>query len=137
MNQKSSAPGWLLLLAVILTVLGAIQANNNDDQPTPPPPPDEVKGSYVVLLEQLNERTPYTAKVAEQFAMNESKGVRDLHWRVYDADQPSAAGLIGAATEIPLPVLMVVSPNTTLLGAWPLPPTLEGIDARVKEATGL
>lgn len=133
---------WVAI-AVMLGVLGCFlpaQKGCEFSSPIPIPIPidDEVdpaktEGSWVVVVEQVEARTPAQAQVMAGKVW-QGLAARGLKFRHYDADASDAQQYLPMVGN--LPGVLIIGPDGLLLKKLPLPATVEELDAAIKEATG-
>lgn len=76
---------------------------------------DPKPGSWVVILEESEDRTPEVAKLIADATWLDGIKARQAKFRVYDDDQPEAASYVRAAGD-KRPAVLIVAPDGTLLG---------------------
>lgn len=126
------------VVGVLLIVLGLYQHfSGSIVVPIPSPIPSPKPGSWVVLVEETQERSSDTAKLLSDGQWMESLKARQLKFRAYDDDQPESATYVPIANAAGLPAVVVVSPEGVVLASFKLPSDRAELDRRIKEATGL
>lgn len=120
----------------LFVVLSRVLSNGGIDiLPTPIPSPKP--GSWVVLVEETQDRNNDTAKLLADSQWMEALKARQLKFRAYDDDQPEAASYLPTANTVGLPAVIVVAPDGKVLGSFKLPSDRAELDRRIKEAAGL
>ena len=126
------------VVGVLLIVLGIYQHfSGSVVVPIPSPIPSPKPGSWVVLVEETEDRTSDVAKLMADGAWMASLESRQLKFRLYDDDQPEAASYVPIANRTGLPAVVVVAPDGAVLGSFKLPADRPELDRLIKEATGL
>lgn len=113
-----------------------------DPSPSPLPTPDPIvtyPGSWILVIRQTEKLDADWAIMkgdAKYWSELESRG---LHWRYYDDEDDDAKRYVERLTtmRVPIPALVIISNNGTLLLAQPCPSTVDQLDALVKKSTGL
>ena len=132
-------PKWVPIALVLFGIGVAIAPTDGCNLPIPIPivdpvvDPAKTEGSYVVVIEQTEDRTPAIAKLLGQDLKTELEA-RGLRYRAYDVDSDEAKPYKTIATT--LPYLLVMLPDGKILASKPLPLPKSAFDAAVKEATG-
>ena len=146
---RASRIAWLALaIAVVgLFLPGGIDF---DKLPIPIPPfvepapvvdPADTEGSWVVVIEQTEQRTPEQATLMRNTPYWDSLKARGLNWRHYDYDSDDAKDYRETAKEVGMPAVAIVQGRANkdgehkLLAKFKLPAQAE-LDAKIKEATG-
>jgi len=124
-------------------VVGDIKpAPNPTPGPTPdplPPKPDPVvdmKGHFVVLIEETEDRYkyPYLINIISAKGYWDGLEKRGLLFMPYDRDNKDVAAYRADAEAVGLPAILIVSPKGVVLKAKQCPPTTTGIDDMLKES---
>lgn len=99
--------------------------------------PTKTEGSWVVVIEETEDRTPEVAKVLTNdkfWAGLESRGLR---YRIMDVSTDEARPYRALSDKLGIPCVLVIAvPDGTVLAEEKLPGTLDGLDAIVSKATG-
>lgn len=117
-----------------------------DSLPIPIPPfveplvdPAKTEGSWVVVVEQTEARTPAQAKLMRDLPYWQSIEKRGLKWRHYDYDADDAKAYRALADTVGKPAVAIVGGQGELQGKvlakFPLP-AKEQLDTKIKEVTG-
>lgn len=101
--------------------------------------PAKTEGSWVVVVEQTEDRTPDVARILSNINYWKSFEKRGLKWRHYDYDADEAEAYRPKADEVGLPATIIVGGKGDILGkvlaAFRLPTDLEVLDTKVTKAT--
>ena len=101
--------------------------------------PVKTEGSWVILIEETEDRNVDTAKVIGDLAYWRSLNDRGLNWRHYDDDASEAKPFLKLAESVGYPAVLIIGAKDSLagklLGREKLT-TKESLDALVKKATG-
>ena len=150
--QPLPAPPWkpsMALVALLVAIAGLFSPGGIDFDklpiPKPIPPfvepkvdPAKTEGSWVVVVEQTEQRTPEVAKLLRDLPWWQSLEARGLKWRHYDYDAADAVGYRKLADDVGLPAVAIVGGAGELSGkvlAKFKLPTKDALDAKIKEAT--
>lgn len=139
----------MALVALIVAIAGLFFPGGIDFDklpiPKPIPPfvepvvdPAKTEGSWVVVIEQTEQRTPEVAKLLRDFPWWQSLEARGLKWRHYDYDATDATAYRKLADEVGLPAVAIVGGTGELSGkvlAKFALTTKDALDAKIKEAT--
>lgn len=143
-------PAWkpsLALVALVVAVAGLFMPGELrfEKLPIPIPPfveplvdPAKTEGSWVVIVEQTEQRTPEQAKLMRDTAWWLSLEKRGLKWRHYDYDSADAVAYRKLADEVGMPTALVILGKGDVgkvLSKVKLT-TKEALDAKIKEVTG-
>lgn len=151
--QPTPAPSWkpsMALVALLVAIAGLFFPGGIDFDklpiPKPIPPfvepvvdPAKTEGSWVVVIEQTEQRTPEQAKLLRDLPWWQSLEARGLKWRHYDYDAADAVAYRKQADEVGLPAVAIVGGTGELSGnvlAKFKLPAKDALDAKIKEATG-
>lgn len=111
-------------------------------KPVPPPVPPDPKPTpvitgdlWVILVEEVSERTLVTAKIVSDVAFWQRMSAAKVHFRVYDKDEPAAIskGYVKVASTVGLPALLVLDKDGDVVKAVPRPKDTAAIEALLKE----
>jgi hypothetical protein len=159
--EPQPAPEWkpsLALVALLVAIAGLFLPGGIDfdkipdpkpvppfvePEPTPTPTPvvdpAKTEGSWVVVVEQTEQRTLEQAKLLRDTQYWQSLEARGLNWRHYDYDAADAAKYRKLADEVGMPAVFVVGGKGELLSKvlakFPLT-TKDATDAKIREVTG-
>lgn len=147
LDTVKKLPWQWITLAIAAAGLFLPFANCNCDAlPIPVPPfveplvdPAKTEGSWVVVVEETEQRTPAIAKVLGDTNWWRSLEQRELKWRHYDEDAVEAKPYQAIAGEVGLPAVIVIGGQGELSGkvlAKFRLATRDELDAKIKEATG-
>jgi hypothetical protein len=99
----------------------------------------KTEGSWVIVVEQTEQRTPEQSKLMRDLPYWQSLSGRGLKWRHYDYDADDAKPYQTLADAVGMPAVFVVGGQGELIGKvldeFPLP-AKDALDAKIKEATG-
>lgn len=138
---------WVILAIAILGLLLPPSGGwKFDSLPIPVPPfveptidPAKTEGSWVVIVEQTEQRTPDQAKLMRDTPYWQSLESRGLKWRHYDYDADDAADYRKLADAVGMPAVAIVGGQGELLSKvlakFPLADK-DKLDAKIKEVTG-
>lgn len=133
MSRRAIANAAAVLLLVILAWRafgGSLPIPDIAPRPVNPRP-----GSWVVIVEESEERSPEVAKLIADATWLDGIRARQAKFRVYDDDQAEAASFVRAAGAT-RPAVLIVAPDGTLLGVSG-DVTRPAIDALLKSKAGL
>jgi len=103
--------------------------------PTPPNPSPVVdRGAWVLILEESDSRTEAVAKFSGS-ELSEGLAGRGLNYRIYDDDADEAKDLVAIAKSVPW--VIIVDRNGKPLSDFSFPATVQELDAKIKQVTGL
>jgi hypothetical protein len=136
------------LLALLVAIAGLFLPGGIDFDrlPIPVPPfdnvapvvdPADTEGSWVVVVEQTEQRTLEQAKLLRDTQYWQSLETRGLNWRHYDYDSADAKAYRAQADAVGMPAVVIVLGKGDVgkvLAKFPLPAKDE-LDAKIKEAT--
>lgn len=143
-------PAWkpsLAMVALVVAIAGLFMPGgiSFDKLPIPIPPfveplvdPAKTEGSWVVVVEQTEQRTPEQAKLMRDTAWWLSLEKRGLWHRPYDYDSPDAVPYRKLADEVGMPMVLIILGKGDVgkvLGKDKLT-TKEALDAKIKKVTG-
>lgn len=110
-----------------------------DVSPEPKPKPVVSGPLYLVLVEELDERTPATAKLVNDVAFWTRMKARQVYFRPYDQDEPAAKekGYVEAATKanVGLPALILLDKDGDVIWVKPRPKDTAAVEALVREVS--
>ncbi len=127
--MKSLGPVFLIVVGFLLVLAGPAI-----DRLLPQP---EHPDSWVIVVEQTEDRSPVVARLQSDTNWWENLESRRLHWRFYDADSPDAEQYAERVKESGTPALLIVATDGTVLDSRPLPATIDGLDQIVTSVTGM
>ena len=135
MNRQTIAN----IVALALVAIAILRATGGGGVlPIPiPVPPSPKPGSWVVLIEETEDRTDEIAKLINDQRWLDSLTAKQLKFRSYDDDQPEARSYAQAIQSLGVPAVVIVSPAGDVLGKFKFPAKREDLDRLIKEATGL
>lgn len=113
-----------------------------DPKPDPPPTPIDIsktEGAWVLIIEQTEARSTEAAKLMRDLPYWQSLETRGLKWRHYDYDSDDAKPYRPLADEVGMPAVIVIGGQGELVGkvlAEFSLPSKDGLDEKIKEATG-
>jgi hypothetical protein len=107
------------------------------------PDPAKTEGSWVIVVEQTEARTPAIARIMSDTPYWQSLIARGLNWRHYDADAADAEPFAALANKVGLPAVLILggkgftdaNGKGIVYAKFPLT-TKEALDTGIKEATG-
>lgn len=136
MQQWSKYAPLILIAIGLLGFSGQLQGCNFEQLPIPSPGPDPAvtEGSWIVVIEETDARTPAVTKVLTNDAYWLGLKSRGLKFRFYDIDGDHDYKPL--AKEVGVPAMAIVHPTGKVLGKQRLPETIELVDTAVKKATG-
>ena len=144
-NVISEAPLQWDDESVTVTVGNSPTPNPGPDpepEPTPDPSPIDIaktEGSWILIIEQTENRSLETAKLIRDIPFWQSVQARGLNPRPYDYDAPEAKPYRATADAAGMPVVIIVGGQGELKGhvlaTFPLPGKA-ALDAKIKEVTG-
>ena len=108
-----------------------------DVSPEPKPKPVVSGDLYLVLIEELDDRTLATSKFVNDVAYWRGAKAKGIHFRPYDRDEPEATrkGFLDAAAKanVPLPALLLLDADGDVIWVKPRPKDTAAVDALLKE----
>lgn len=138
----------LAMVALLLAVAGLFMPMGEGGWklPIPVPPfveptvdPAKTEGSWVVVVEQTEQRTPEQASLMRDTVFWDGLKVRGLKFRHYDYDSSDAVGYRPLADSVGMPAVAIVGGQGELLGKvlakFPLS-SRDALNAKIKEVTG-
>jgi hypothetical protein len=136
---------WITLAIAVAGLFFPMGSCDFGDLPIPVPPfvepivdPAKTEGSWVVVVEESEDRTPAIAKVLGDTNWWRSLEQRGLKWRHYDDDAAEAKPYLKIASEVGTPAVIVIGGQGELqskvLAKFTLG-TKEELDAKIKEVT--
>jgi len=144
-------PAWkpsLALVTLVIALAGLFLPMGADGWKSPIPIPPFVdpvidaaktEGSWVIIIEQTEDRTPEVAALMRDLPYWKSLSGRGLKWRHYDYDSEDAKPYRPLADEVGMPAVAIVGGQGELAGdvlaKFPMQAKDE-LDAKIKEATG-
>ncbi len=110
-----------------------------DVSPEPKPKPITTGPLYLILVEELDERTPATAKLVNDVAFWQRMKAKQVFFRPYDQDDPGAKakGYVEAATKagVSLPALILLDKDGDVIWVKPRPKDTAAVEALVREVS--
>ncbi len=110
-----------------------------DVTPEPKPKPVVTGPLWLVLVEELDDRTPATAKLVNDVAFWQRMKARQVYFRPYDQNEPAAVskGYVEAATKanVGLPALILLDKDGDVIWVKPRPKDTAAVEALVKEVS--
>lgn len=140
----------LAAIALIVAIAGLFMPVGADGWkfPTPGPVPPFVEpidsasteGSWVIVVEQTEDRSLETAKLMRDIPYQQDLVKRGLKWHPYDYDEAGAEPYREVANSIGMPAVIILggqgtTPPGKILAKFPLP-SKDELDAKIKEVTG-
>lgn len=107
-----------------------------DADPKPDPKPTPVVGDlWVVIVEELDDRTVATAKIVNDSAFWLDQAKRGVKMRTYDKDEPAAVnkGYVKAAGKVGLPAVLLLDADGDVVRAKAMPKDVAGMAAIIAE----
>lgn len=110
-----------------------------DVSPEPKPKPVVSGPLYFVLVEELDERTPATAKLVNDTAFWLRMQKRQVYFRAYDQDEPAAKakGYVETVQKanVGLPALILLDADGDVIWVKPRPKDVAAVEALVREVS--
>lgn len=144
-------PAWkpsVAVVALVIAIAGLFMPLGADGWKSPIPIPPFVEpvidaakteGSWVIVVEQTEARTPEVATLMRDLPYWQSLEKRGLKWRPYDYDSDDSKPYRAIADSVGLPAVIVLGGQGELAGKtlakFPLP-AKDALDAKIKEVTG-
>lgn len=108
-----------------------------DVSPEPKPKPVVSGPLYLILMEELDERTPATAKLVNDTAFWLRMKAKQVYFRPYDQDEPAAKakGYVEAVQKanVAMPALMLLDADGDVIWVKPRPKDTAAVDALLRE----
>lgn len=141
-------PVWVAWIIGIAAFAGLFLPSDRFSLPIPDDIPfvepvidlEQTKGSWVVVIEETEQRTPDVIRLLDDTPYWQSLLTRGLKYRHYDDDSDDAKKYEALVTELGLPMYTILGGEGALTGKvlakGPLPRTKESMDKIIKDATG-
>jgi hypothetical protein len=138
----------LAAVALLVAIAGLFLPMGSGSFVLPIPPiietvvdPDTTVGSYVVVVEQTEDRSLEDAKIMRDVPYQQDLVKRGLKWRPYDYELDAAAPYRALADEVGMPAVIILAGEKYPDGAGKIldkfkMTSKEELDARVVKATG-
>lgn len=110
-----------------------------DVSPEPKPKPVVSGPLWLILVEELDERTPATAKLVNDTAFWTRLKAKQINFRPYDQDEPAAKakGYVEAAAKanVGLPALILMDKDGDVVWVKPRPKDTAAVEALLREVS--